>query len=128
MGIHSQSKRSYDHTSKMNKKMMTKSSSYWCSPRLFKILYTSMILLLWICGLYIACACAKEKDDQISKVIIITIILPIMCLTILAFPFIVYMGGCIVALPDACKDAFPPRTCCSVSPCGGKGTAASESD
>ena len=44
---------------------------------------------------------------------------PIMCITIITFPFIVYMGGCVVALPDSCKDVFPPRACCSFSPCGG---------
>merc|ERR1712042_203658 len=105
-------------------KKMAKYSSYWCSPRLFKILYFSMILLLWVCGLYICCACVRGKedtDDQISKLVIITIIMPLMCFTIIAFPFIIYMGGCIVALPDACSGAFPPRACCLVSSCGGGG-------
>ena len=96
---------------------MTKSLSYWCSPRLLKVLYTSMILLLWVCGLYLCCL-GNEKDDNI-KIVLMSIIIPIMCITIITFPFIIYMGGCVVALPDACKDVFPPRACCSVSPCGG---------
>ena len=106
-------------------KKMTKYFSYWCSPRLLKILYSCMILLLWVCGLYICCAYVGEKedtDDQISKLGIVTIIIPLMCSSILAFPFIIYIGGCIVALPDACKGAFPPRACCLVSPCGRGGS------
>ena len=99
----------------VKKKISIASDGYWCSPRLFKILYSSMILLLWVCGLYL---CRDQEGmDQNKKMIVKSIIIPIMCCTFIILPFIIYIGGCVVALPDACKDAFPSRTCCLVSSC-----------
>jgi hypothetical protein len=45
--------------------MTTNSSTYWCSPRLLKVLYTSMILLLWVCGMYLCCS-VDQKDSSIK--------------------------------------------------------------
>ena len=63
-----------------------------------------MIILLWVCGMYLCCS--VEQDENI-KIIIMSIIIPIMSITVITFPFIIYMGGCIVSLPDACKDVSP---------------------
>ena len=90
--------------------------SYWCAPRLLKILYSSMILLLWLCGLYLCCS--VDQEDNRLKTLLMSIIIPLMIITILTFPFIVYMGGCVASLPDACKDVFPPIACCANSKCG----------
>ena len=53
------------------------------------------------------------------------IIKPILFCTAILLPLIIYIGGCVVALPDACKDAFPPRTCCLVCSCCKKSELAS---
>ena len=87
--------------------MTSNSSTHWCSPRLLKVLYSSMIILLWVCGMYLCCSVGQE---EYIKSIMMSIIIPIMSITLITFPFIIYMGGCIVSLPDACKD---------VSTCGG---------
>ena len=89
---------------------MTKSISsptYWCAPRLMKILYSSMILLLWVCGLYLCCS--ADQEDNNLKIHLMSISIPLMIITIITFPFIIYRGGCVSSLPDAC---------CSNSKCG----------
>ena len=87
--------------------MASNSSTYWCSPRLLKVLYTSMILLLWVCRMYLCCS--VERKDDIINTLTMNIIITVMSITIITFPFIIYIGGCVVSLPNTYKDAATPR-------------------
>merc|ERR1712126_697828 len=103
---------SLDQLSKPQKMM---SLSYWCSPRLIKVVYASWILLLWVSGLYLGVGIGNE-DSRIRN-LIISYIVPIVAITLLTFPFVLYMGGCVVSLPGACNPTYKPRTCCKKSTC-----------
>ena len=115
----------FRHSDKTEAKKMSIISIYWCTPRVFKILYCSMILLLWVCGCGLFYCSDQEGKDRNKNLFLMCIIKPIMFCTAILLPLIIYVGGCIVALPGACKAAFPPRTCCLVSSCCKKSGLAS---
>ena len=81
-------------------------SAYWCAPRLLKVSFCSWILLLWLTSIHLATA-VDEQSEKLAYIIT----LPILIITLITYPIILYVGGCLVSMEGACNAAFKPRCC-----------------
>ena len=84
------------------------SPAYWCAPRLLRVAYSAWLLLLWTAGLYLTTGAGRE-DERLKNLLHCTV-LPVLALTAATFPFILYLGGCVVSFPWACNAAARPRS------------------